>query len=205
MTTTHAPDHRHELDFEVALDFLNTRELESGQFVDHLVRPADAGDWFVEHGVIHSDDASCWSAEDLARVRLVRDALREVVEAVVEDRPPAAAAVDVVNDALASAASPRLELDASTVRIGHRHGARPVDDAVAALAGPIVIELGSGRPDRFRTCANDSCRWTFYDHSPTGRRRWCDMKVCGNRAKAARHRQRARAAGPASAGDPTSA
>jgi predicted RNA-binding Zn ribbon-like protein len=83
--------------------------------------------------------------------------------------------------------------------MGHRHGARPVDDAVAALAGPIVTELGSGRPDRFRTCANDACRWTFYDHSPTGRRRWCDMKVCGNRAKAARHRQRTKAGAPASA------
>ncbi|MGO9207446.1 MAG: CGNR zinc finger domain-containing protein [Candidatus Limnocylindrales bacterium] len=32
----------------------------------------------------------------------------------------------------------------------------------------------------------------FYDASPTGRRRWCDMASCGNRAKAARHRVRAR-------------
>jgi len=33
----------------------------------------------------------------------------------------------------------------------------------------------------------------FYDISRTGRRRWCDMATCGNRAKAARHRARARA------------
>jgi predicted RNA-binding Zn ribbon-like protein len=34
----------------------------------------------------------------------------------------------------------------------------------------------------------------FYDESPTGRRRWCDMSTCGNRAKAARHRARRKAA-----------
>jgi predicted RNA-binding Zn ribbon-like protein len=67
-----------------------------------------------------------------------------------------------------------------------------VDEALAALAAPIVGELQSGRPERFRTCANDTCRWTFFDTSPTGRRRWCDMKICGNRAKASRHRQRIR-------------
>jgi predicted RNA-binding Zn ribbon-like protein len=34
----------------------------------------------------------------------------------------------------------------------------------------------------------------FYDTSRTGRRRWCDMATCGNRAKAARHRARSKAA-----------
>ncbi|HEX9739118.1 MAG TPA: CGNR zinc finger domain-containing protein, partial [Candidatus Limnocylindria bacterium] len=32
------------------------------------------------------------------------------------------------------------------------------------------------------------------DRSPTGRRRWCDMRTCGNQAKAARHRARVREA-----------
>jgi predicted RNA-binding Zn ribbon-like protein len=193
MNPTHAPDHRHDLDLEAALDFLNTRELESGRLVDHLVEPSDASEWFVAHGVLHSDETSGWSATELARVRVVRDALREVVDAVVEDRAPAADSLDLVNGALVSGAMPRLELDGPAVRLGHRHAARPVDDALAALAEPIVNELGSGRPDRFHTCANATCRWTFYDTSPTGRRRWCDMKTCGNRAKAARHRERAKA------------
>jgi predicted RNA-binding Zn ribbon-like protein len=193
MNATHAPDHRHDLDLEAALDFLNTRELESGRLVDRLVGPADARGWFVGHGVLHSDHPIDWSAAEMARVRVVRDALREVVDAVVEDRAPAAGSLDLVNGAIASRLMPRLELDGPAVRLGHRHAARSVDEALAALAEPIVIELGSGRPDRFRTCANSTCRWAFYDTSPTGRRRWCDMKTCGNRAKAARHRQRAKA------------
>jgi predicted RNA-binding Zn ribbon-like protein len=31
----------------------------------------------------------------------------------------------------------------------------------------------------------------FFDSTKNGRRRWCDMSTCGNRAKAARHRKRA--------------
>jgi predicted RNA-binding Zn ribbon-like protein len=69
-----------------------------------------------------------------------------------------------------------------------------VADALACVASSIVAEIATGRPDRFRICANDTCRWAFYDESPTGRRRWCDMRTCGNRAKAARHRERLKAA-----------
>jgi predicted RNA-binding Zn ribbon-like protein len=199
MHAMHTLDHEHGLDLETALDFLNTRELESGQLLDHLHRPADASRWFVHEGVLHPANARGWSTVDLERVRAVRDALREVVDAVVEHRRPAADAVDLVNAALAAGAAPRLECDGTTVRIGHRHGGSAVDDALASLAAPIIEELASGKPDRFRTCANDTCRWTFYDASPTGRRRWCDMKTCGNRAKAARHRERARASESASA------
>ena len=133
-----------------------------------------------------------WTEPDLARVRTVRDALREVLDAVVEDRSPLRSAVDTVNGALAEGNGPRLDVDGPTLRVGHEHGRSEVGDALAALASPIVAELGSGRPDRFRTCANETCRWSFYDTSPTGRRRWCDMKTCGNRAKAARHRERAK-------------
>lgn len=199
MNITHAPDHEHGLDLAAALDFLNTRELVSGQPVDHLHRAADAIGWFVEHGVLHAAGARGWSEADLVRVRALRDALREVIDAVVEARRPVPAAFDLVNGALAAGTGPRLELDGATVRVGHRHGASAVDDALAALAAPIVGELGSGRPDRFRTCASETCRWAFYDASPTGRRRWCNMKTCGNRAKAARHRQRAKAEASTSA------
>jgi predicted RNA-binding Zn ribbon-like protein len=37
----------------------------------------------------------------------------------------------------------------------------------------------------------DNCGWLF--SNPNGRRRWCSMAICGNRAKARRHAQRVRA------------
>ena len=195
-TLTHHADHEHGLSLDDALRFLNTHELESGHLVDQLHEPADAARWFVDHEVLHPGGQP-WAPADLEHVRIVRDALRAVVDALVEERRPAPGAVDLVNEALTAGPAPRVELDGTNVRIGHRHAASEVDDALAALAAPIVGELASGRPDRFRTCANDSCRWSFYDASPTGRRRWCDMKTCGNRAKAARHRERLKTAAAA--------
>jgi predicted RNA-binding Zn ribbon-like protein len=47
------------------------------------------------------------------------------------------------------------------------------------LAGP--------RLDRVRRCANPECGWLFLDDSRAGKRRWCSMSSCGNRAKARRH------------------
>jgi predicted RNA-binding Zn ribbon-like protein len=41
-----------------------------------------------------------------------------------------------------------------------------------------------------RTCADPRCGWLFLD--PTGRRRWCEMAVCGNRAKVRRYAERHR-------------
>ena len=42
-----------------------------------------------------------------------------------------------------------------------------------------------------RICASDACAWLFLDKTKNHRRRWCDMKICGNRVKAKRHYERA--------------
>jgi predicted RNA-binding Zn ribbon-like protein len=194
MAPRHALDHEHDVDLEAALDLLNTRELESGQLVDHLHEPRDAATWFVDHDLAHPTGARGWTGDDLELVRGVRDALREVVDSVVQGRRPDSAAVETVNEALEARRPARLELDASGLHVGHRHTTSPAADALGCVASSIVAEIATGRPDRFRICANDTCRWAFYDASPTGRRRWCDMRTCGNRAKAARHRERLKTA-----------
>lgn len=43
---------------------------------------------------------------------------------------------------------------------------------------------------RVRACGADTCRWLFLDTSKNGSRRWCNMKVCGNRMKARRFQAR---------------
>ena len=40
---------------------------------------------------------------------------------------------------------------------------------------------------RVKECATDNCNWLFLDASKNRSRRWCEMKECGNRAKARRH------------------
>ncbi|MGH7349118.1 MAG: CGNR zinc finger domain-containing protein, partial [Candidatus Rokuibacteriota bacterium] len=53
-----------------------------------------------------------------------------------------------------------------------------------------LVELPSR--GAFRLCKNPACRWAFLDRSHSGRRVWCDMALCGNRAKVARFRRRQR-------------
>lgn len=43
---------------------------------------------------------------------------------------------------------------------------------------------------RIKICAADGCGWAFLDTSKNGARRWCSMKICGNRVKAERFRSR---------------
>ena len=50
--------------------------------------------------------------------------------------------------------------------------------------------LTSDRLKRVRMCEAETCAWLFVDESRNHSRRWCDMKVCGNREKARRHYQR---------------
>jgi len=48
----------------------------------------------------------------------------------------------------------------------------------------------SEQAERLRCCASDTCRWLFLDASKNHTRRWCDMKICGNRMKARRYQAR---------------
>ena len=97
-------------------------------------------------------------------------------------------------------------------------------DAVTALEGyplrlvpdapgGLRLGAGSGRPwldvivetvaqsvardewKRIKLCAAADCRWAFYDTSRSGRGRWCDMEVCGNRHKTRTYRERRHRAG----------
>ena len=192
-----AGDHQHETSLEDTFDFLNTIELESGSLVDHFGSFDDAARWFDDRGILHSDLAGERSTRartaDLARIKAVREALRDVAHAVAEDRPAHPESLAEVNRAIAARERIELVQEPDGVSVGHSHIGDPLDDALARLADPLVAEIQAGNADRVKICANDTCRWVFYDESRAGRRRWCDMATCGNRAKAARHRARLKA------------
>ncbi len=79
-----------------------------------------------------------------------------------------------------------LEAIAATLR---RSGTRPraLDCATARSA---LSLLSRPEPARLKICPN--CEWLFLDRSRNRSRAWCDMAVCGNRAKASRHYRRNR-------------
>ena len=204
----HAPasghrGHAHDVDLDDTFDFLNTDDTDNGFPVENLPTLDSALAFFVDRGVIHAEGANrvrdqaaadpAVERRDLARVHRVRTALRDVAAAVSEHRAPDAHSLQTINGALHARQIIELVPAPDGVSVDHRHVGDPIDDALARLSQPFVIELTEGHPERIKFCASDTCDWVFYDSSRTLRRRWCDMATCGNRAKAARHRARTKA------------
>jgi predicted RNA-binding Zn ribbon-like protein len=68
--------------------------------------------------------------------------------------------------------------------------ASDVELPVWVLARSAEQLLTSNAMEHVRVCGSDTCRWLFYDASKNHSRRWCDMKICGNRMKARRFQAR---------------
>jgi len=189
------PDHDHAAALGVGEDLINTLELSDDGPTDRLATSDDAVAFLADRNLAHRDDLAAQARREgdrwLPRVVGVRAAMREVWDAVVEHRPPGPEALATLNALLDR--GPRVELRAtpSGVEVAHRHpDDDPTGEALARVATPLVEAIAEEHTARFRVCANDECRWVFEDESRAGRRRWCDMATCGNRAKVRRYRAR---------------
>ncbi|MFN2566501.1 MAG: CGNR zinc finger domain-containing protein [Gemmatimonadaceae bacterium] len=132
------------------------------------------------------------AAATLVDARRVRATLRLLAERGTGAPQVRSDALSEINRVLGrSAGTRRVELrsDGSYAR-----AFVPVGDAFAGLMIPIVESAADamilGELGRVRHCADSRCPRVFFDRTKNGRRRWCDMATCGNRAKAARHRAR---------------
>lgn len=203
--TAHPTPHGHQASLKDGLAFVNTLEFDRGRTKEHLPTPASGLAWFHDHGLLHADtlgamtqhyDADPTVGERaLRRVHRVRAAIRELLVATVEGRSPGARELEEVNRALRFHYVTYLVPAPDGVSLDHKHEGDPVEGALARLAESVARELTQGRPERLRVCENEECRWIFLDTSHSGKRKWCDMRTCGNRVKVARHRQRRREGG----------
>ena len=134
-------------------------------------------------------------AETFAGALALREAISALVTATVAGGSVPAAAVRRVNQWLALPPErPVLRLEAGVPVLGPAPAARTPRGVLAMIAADAAELLGSDLRERLRICPGPGCRGRFLDDSPAGRRRWCSMAVCGNRNKAAMHRQAAHAA-----------
>jgi predicted RNA-binding Zn ribbon-like protein len=65
-----------------------------------------------------------------------------------------------------------------------------IDGALGRLLAIVFRAMNDGTWERLKACPADDCEWAFYDWSKNGSGTWCDMAVCGNRAKARAYRER---------------
>jgi len=134
------------------------------------------------------------AAAALVEVRRLRAALR----ALAEKGNGATAAV--TREATLAELNRILSRAVGTRRIDRTEEGRyvrrfiPGGDAFGGLVIPIVESAMDsfirGEFDRIRACAGRRCGRHFADDTRSRTRRWCEMRGCGNRAKARRRRQR---------------
>jgi predicted RNA-binding Zn ribbon-like protein len=184
---------------DVALDFVNTASGRSvGPLRDKLRTYADLVTWAERVGIV--DEATgrrlrrAAAGDPRAEVVLERGrTLREAIYRLFARSEVDPDDLDLLSrESGQGAAHRRIERGTD----GYRY-AWPKTTELDGILGRIAVAaaelLTSPERDRVRECASHDCSWLFVDMSRNRSRRWCDMKVCGNRAKArrfsARHRE----------------
>lgn len=130
----------------------------------------------------------------LRKARALRETLFELFCAVAKGRKLPAQELAALNAALPEALS-RLRLHSvapARVEWTFEHPQAALDAMLPPVVKAAADLLASPLRDRVRCCEGSGCAWLFLDLSRNRSRRWCDMTVCGNRAKARRHRARLR-------------
>jgi predicted RNA-binding Zn ribbon-like protein len=168
----------------LALDFVATVAERGTTRLEHLGAPADLAEWIAQAGIV--DDSVAVTPAGLERAKVVREALFALVEAAIDGEPAPREALRVVNEA-AAAPPPTPALEDAAL---HREG--DLDAVLSALARAALELLGGPERARVKWCAGEGCTRPFVDRSRSGRRRWCGMAGCGDRAKAAAYRARQR-------------
>lgn len=180
------PDKRAPEPLRLVQQFVNSVELDEDD--EELDTPQALGEWLVSRELV--TPGTHVTRADLRRALQVREGLRSLLA--------------IHNGAGADPeATARLEaaLQGCALRAGFdadgTPGLVPVrDDARAGLARLMAIVAAAGADGtwwRLKACADDGCRWAFFDHSKNRSGRWCSMKSCGNQHKARAFRERRRA------------
>jgi predicted RNA-binding Zn ribbon-like protein len=130
----------------------------------------------------------------LCEARELREALAEVFYAQLDGRNPGAAQIKVLERFLRDVRDRQKLLWSGTRFEWELAG---VEDApelplwlLARAASGLVL---SDHMEKLRACGDPECRWLFLDTSKNHTRRWCNMKVCGNRMKARRFKAQRKA------------
>jgi len=165
----------------LALDVANSVVLRADpeRRIDRFADPA-ALDAFPAGAVRHGGERDLFASLEPVRAEARTGflALREAIDRHFRAEVLGAGGTALVADL--------LDAVSATLR---RSGERPqaLDTATARSA---LLLLSRPEPERLKICPN--CHWLFLDRSRNRSRAWCDMAVCGNRAKASRHYRRTR-------------
>jgi predicted RNA-binding Zn ribbon-like protein len=190
----------------LCLDFANTvhnsRAEDKGEEL-HAI--SDLLQWAKEAGLLSSADHDRLAAHynrnpreaaaALAKGTAIRDLLLSIFAGIANGRSVSSQRLSELNSALAQAPGLlRVHKNSDRIETEWTSAANGLQQVLFAVLTSAAELLASDRLGRIRGCGSADCTWLFVDESRIRSRRWCDMSACGNRMKARRHYQRAKAA-----------
>lgn len=186
---------------DLVLDFVNTRPIQDGEPIELFKDFAAVLRWFRTAGLLNSKQAAHfggkWAGTTMAQkateaVKDFREKLREEILAWEQAGVIHRSMINELNRLLrAHPTLTRLMTNGTAYSTELWFEVRDPTDLFAPLARSAAILFAAGDRGRVRQCGN--CVLHFRDTSKKGTRRWCSMRLCGNRFKvraySARHRQ----------------
>ena len=187
---------------ELAFDFTNTTSGRGGpRRMEHLQTAEDIVVWARHAKIIAQKSGrvlrqrltrSARLARGLHRRALdLRDTVYEIGMALAAGRPARSTGVDRLT-----------RMHAGCVRCAHLKWIKGdyvwtwniAERPIEAILGPITFSalslLSQADLARVKQCPGVDCGWLFFDKTKNNSRRWCEMEVCGNRAKQKRLRRK---------------
>lgn len=171
------------------LDLVSTVAERHRAAEEKLSTPHDLAHWCLAAGLLTT--APEISAEQLASATTLREAIFRLLTAIRHGEPLQEDDLLVLNRC--AAVPPPLVSISAKDRTISRTGS--LESVLSMLARECLELLGGPDLVLLSWCADENCTRPFLDKSHGRRRRWCGMKGCGDRAKAAAYRQRVKTSG----------
>jgi predicted RNA-binding Zn ribbon-like protein len=190
------------------LDFINTIDwrLNPNKIIDTLQSYSDLLAFSLRLSVITAEEyasLSFYATKEPTRAqaayenaRAFRDALTSIVDATVGTVSDSKNVGSPTQEALATFNTAREKAEEAVSAVWAR--GRIIIDEDRKAEGldlpwlPLVRDayelIRSTLIQKVKLCAAEGCGWVFLDTSKNNSRRWCSMKLCGNRKKSERFR-----------------
>ncbi|MGI8384123.1 CGNR zinc finger domain-containing protein [Robertmurraya sp. P23] len=176
----------------LSLDLVNTEIVRRGQRQDLLLSEEDLMDWLH----VIKEENSYWDDQLFLKVK---ERIGQVLLCILEMRTVLRDYFELITDGQSFPdqfivfLEKIVEKAPFTYKLMHKKLIPiPVGEVENALLSLIAFDvltlIDTKKLSSLKRCSNPDCVLLFIDES--GRRKWCSMKICGNRKKAARFQQR---------------
>jgi predicted RNA-binding Zn ribbon-like protein len=182
----------------LSLDFVNTvGYISSENPTENLKSFSDLIEWSKQGKLISDDDAIVIftkakknileSEKVFRRVLRLRKSVYDIFRFVISGEEISDKDLTVFNRELSLAMSKAEILfhEGELIWDWKNDGIERILFLITRIAAQL---LTSSDLEKLKCCSGENCGWLFYDTSKNKRRQWCDMRDCGNLAKARRFR-----------------